>query len=177
SARPTSGVSWLAINSRGRSDQAGWVAIACWNPGMSACVSASSTNSTHPISSPANEESWLSDASRCAAMRSRLRRSNATLPSTSLGVTRMTFTNRKLWSRRSRHQESRDACHHAFEVDQRLPDHDAGRGNGQLADGRFVGATALLDDRNGLAQRSARLEKTHEQNRVGEVAHVDRCAH
>ena len=41
----------------------------------------------------------------------------------------------------------------------------------------LVRAAALLDDRDRLADRAARLEEAREDHRVGEVAHVDRHAH
>src|SRR5690348_4035505 len=55
--------------------------------------------------------------------------------------------------------QRRHSGQHALEILERFPNHDAACLNAKLTDRRLVSASALLDDRDGLAHGSPRLEK------------------
>src|SRR5262249_34503756 len=71
----------------------------------------------------------------------------------------------------SRADEQRPARQHALELPQRLPDVNA-LVEPQFPDRSLVATRPLLDDGDGLANFSHRLEVTQQQHRVGEVTGI-----
>ena len=77
----------------------------------------------------------------------------------------------------ARADEAGHAAQHALEIVQRRADREAVAADPVLADGGFVRAGALLDDRDRAAHLPHRLEVAQQDHRVGEVGHVDRRPH
>src|SRR5579885_2310428 len=97
-------------------------------------------------------------------------------PSRAVGASRRTLPSpgprsypiRPLPGRRHLPDQHGDAGQHALEFGERLPDVDARRAHGQLAQGVLVGAAPLLDHRDRLPHPAAALEETEEEDAVGE---------
>src|SRR4029453_18170256 len=71
----------------------------------------------------------------------------------------------------------RDTGQDSAELLQRLTDPDSGTGQGKIADAALVRAAALLQYRDRLTNHAAGLEVAQDDDRVGQVAGVDRRLH
>jgi hypothetical protein len=71
----------------------------------------------------------------------------------------------------------RNTRENAVELSERLADRDALGAQLQLANRGFVNARSFLHDGDGFSHLAARLEEPQQDNRVGQVAQVNRHGH
>src|SRR5690606_12574936 len=174
--------SMFAAMTIGMEDHDGWSSNRSMRQARVGSHKASSVMSTAPTPSPSSAQSETMLSHTCALISSSPRTRCASSPSAPKGAkisTRSSFGVRTegimLVSKKLRGFAAVDrySRQHAMELLERFADTEAARPDIAFADTAFVLSESLLYDGNGLVNFAVRFEKSHQQDRIDQVAHVD----